>query len=131
MLKGIDPLLGPELLAILRAMGHGDEIVVADANFPSRSLAKGLVRVDSHQHFWRLGRVDYGWLNAVDHPKIARDFLPPDLAPLLAQGKFERTILVQAAPTEAETGFLLELANTAAFVAGVVGWIDFDSPDAP
>ena len=46
MLKGIDPLLGPELLAILRAMGHGDEIVVADANFPSKSLAKRLVRVD-------------------------------------------------------------------------------------
>src|SRR5258708_7651685 len=46
MLKGIDPLLGPELLAILRAVGHGDEIVVADANFPSRSLAKRLVRVD-------------------------------------------------------------------------------------
>jgi len=46
MLKGVDPLLGPELLAILRAMGHGDEIVVADANFPSRSLAKRLVRAD-------------------------------------------------------------------------------------
>lgn len=46
MLKGIDPLLGPELLAILRAMGHGDEIVVADANFPAKSLAKRLVRVD-------------------------------------------------------------------------------------
>ena len=46
MLKGIDPLLGPELLAILRAMGHGDEIVIGDANFPSKSLAKRLVRVD-------------------------------------------------------------------------------------
>jgi len=46
MLKGIDPLLGPELLAILRAMGHGDEVVVSDANFPAKSLAKRLVRVD-------------------------------------------------------------------------------------
>ena len=46
MLKGIDPLLGPELLAILRAMGHGDEIVVADANFPSTALARKLVRAD-------------------------------------------------------------------------------------
>jgi L-fucose mutarotase len=46
MLKGIDPLLGPELLAILRAMGHGDEIVVADANFPSAALARKLVRAD-------------------------------------------------------------------------------------
>lgn len=46
MLKGIDPLLGPEMLAILRAMGHGDEIVVADANFPSAALARKLVRAD-------------------------------------------------------------------------------------
>jgi L-fucose mutarotase len=46
MLKGIDPLLGPELLAILRAMGHGDEIVLADANFPSAAMAQRLVRAD-------------------------------------------------------------------------------------
>ena len=88
------------------------------------------MRVDSHQHFWRLGRGDYGWLTAADHPKIARDYLPSDLAPLLAAGTIDRTILVQAAPTEAETGFLLELANAAPFVAGVVGWIDFDAADA-
>lgn len=37
MLKGIDPLLGPALLSILRSMGHGDEIVIADANFPAMS----------------------------------------------------------------------------------------------
>jgi len=46
MLKGIDPVLGPELLAHLRAMGHGDEIVVADANFPAASNAQRLVRAD-------------------------------------------------------------------------------------
>jgi len=46
MLKGIDPLLGPELLAILRAMGHGDEIVIADANFPAAANAQRLVRLD-------------------------------------------------------------------------------------
>jgi L-fucose mutarotase len=46
MLKGIDPALGPDLLAILRAMGHGDEIVVADANFPASATAKRLVRAD-------------------------------------------------------------------------------------
>ena len=46
MLKGIDPVLGPELLAILRAMGHGDEIVIADANFPAASQARNLVRAD-------------------------------------------------------------------------------------
>ena len=46
MLKGLDPLLSPDLLHSLRAMGHGDEIVVADANFPSASIAQRLVRLD-------------------------------------------------------------------------------------
>lgn len=46
MLIGIDPLLGPECLAVLRAMGHGDRIVLADANFPAASTAQRLVRMD-------------------------------------------------------------------------------------
>jgi L-fucose mutarotase len=46
MLKGIDPLLGPELLSILRAMGHGDEIAIVDANFPASSSSRRLVRLD-------------------------------------------------------------------------------------
>ena len=46
MLKGLDPLLSPDLLHILRAMGHGDEIVVADANFPAASMARRLIRLD-------------------------------------------------------------------------------------
>jgi L-fucose mutarotase len=46
MLKLIPPLLGPELLATLRAMGHGDEIVIADANFPAAFLGPKVLRVD-------------------------------------------------------------------------------------
>jgi L-fucose mutarotase len=46
MLRGIDPLLSPELLMILRAMGHGDEIVIVDANYPATSNARRLVRLD-------------------------------------------------------------------------------------
>ena len=46
MLKGLDPLLSPDLLHVLRAMGHGDEIVVADANFPAASMARRLLRLD-------------------------------------------------------------------------------------
>ena len=46
MLKGIDPLLSPDLLALLRAMGHGDEIAIVDANFPAASSARRLVRLD-------------------------------------------------------------------------------------
>lgn len=46
MLKGLDPLLGPDLLHVLAAMGHGDEIVLADANFPAAATARRLVRMD-------------------------------------------------------------------------------------
>jgi L-fucose mutarotase len=46
MLKGLDPLLSPELLGILRAMGHGDDIVVVDANFPAASAGPRVVRLD-------------------------------------------------------------------------------------
>jgi len=48
MLKNISPLLSPELLKILAEMGHGDEIVLADANFPSASHAQRLIRADGH-----------------------------------------------------------------------------------
>lgn len=48
MLKGISPLLSPELLKILTEMGHGDEFVLADANFPAASHAQRLVRADGH-----------------------------------------------------------------------------------
>ncbi|SSC68056.1 RbsD/FucU family protein [Ciceribacter selenitireducens] len=48
MLKGIDPLLSPDLLATLRAMGHGDEIAVVDGNYPALEHARRLVRLDGH-----------------------------------------------------------------------------------
>lgn len=48
MLKGLSPLLSPELLKMLAEMGHGDEIVLADANFPAASHARRLVRADGH-----------------------------------------------------------------------------------
>ncbi len=46
MLKNIPPLLGPDLLGILRAMGHGDEIAIVDANYPADSAGPVLVRLD-------------------------------------------------------------------------------------
>ena len=45
MLKGLDPLLSPDLLHALAAMGHGDELVVADANFPAARVARRLIRL--------------------------------------------------------------------------------------
>ena len=46
MLLNIDPVLGPDLLSVLRMMGHGDTIVIADANFPSYSMGSQVIRVD-------------------------------------------------------------------------------------
>lgn len=48
MLKGVPPIISPELIKILMEMGHGDEIVLADGNFPSASCAERLVRCDGH-----------------------------------------------------------------------------------
>jgi L-fuconolactonase len=86
--------------------------------------------IDSHQHFWRLSRGDYGWLKP-ELTLLYRDFAPDDLRPLLDRHGIERSILVQAAPTVAETEFMLETAEAAPFVAGVVGWVEFTAPEAP
>ena len=60
---------------------------------------------------------------------LYRDYMPQDLEPSLKRHKIDKTVLVQAAPTVAETDFLLEIAETYDFVAGVVGWLDFESED--
>jgi L-fuconolactonase len=88
------------------------------------------MRIDGHQHFWRVERGDYHWMDA-NVPVLCRDYLPDDLRPLLTKHAIDRTILVQAAQTVAETDFLLELAEENEFIAGVVGWLDMDSENFP
>jgi L-fuconolactonase len=88
-----------------------------------------MMRIDAHHHLWTLARGDYGWLTPALAP-IYRDFSLSDLAPHLAKSGIEGTILVQAAPSEAETMFMLGIAAATEVVRGVVGWIDFDAADA-
>ncbi len=88
-----------------------------------------MTRIDAHQHLWQLARGDYGWLTP-DLKTIYRDFLPSDIVPLLGQSGIDATVVVQAAPTVAETEFLLSLAAEADFILGVVGWVDFEAPNA-
>lgn len=88
------------------------------------------MRIDGHQHFWSLARGDYGWLTP-DLAPLYRDFLPVDLEPMLTAAGIEGTVLVQAAPTVAETEYMLSLADSNAFIKGVVGWVDFEAADAP
>ena len=87
------------------------------------------MRIDAHAHLWSLARGDYGWLTPALGP-IHRDFGPADLEANLARHALDRAILVQAAPTAAETDHLLGIARAHPFVAGVVGWVDLAAPDA-
>lgn len=84
--------------------------------------------LDSHQHFWKIERGDYGWMTP-DLGTIYRDFMPDDLRREMTRAGITRTIVVQAAETESETDFLLDLAANTDFIAGVVGWLNLDSDD--
>ena len=86
------------------------------------------MKIDAHQHFWQVERGDCGWLTS-DLGVLYRDYGPEDLSPLLQRCDVEGTVLVQAAPTLAETEFLIRLAEQSDFVKGVVGWVDFESLD--
>lgn len=86
--------------------------------------------IDAHQHFWRPARGDYGWLTP-EQAVLYRDFEPTHLAPLMQAAGIGRSIVVQAAPSLEETHFLLALAEQTPWVAGVVGWVDLERPDAP
>jgi len=48
MVKGVPPVISPELMGVLMQMGHGDELVLADGNFPAASVARRLLRADGH-----------------------------------------------------------------------------------
>jgi L-fuconolactonase len=86
-----------------------------------------MIRVDAHLHVWRVARGDYHWLTP--HLPIHRDYALDDLRPLL--NDITATVLVQAAPTEAETDFMLTVAHESHnLVRGVVGWTDLAAPHA-
>jgi L-fuconolactonase len=89
------------------------------------------VRIDAHQHFWRIARGDYGWLSPSTAPILYRDYDPLDLYLPLVKASVSGSIVVQAAPTSAETLFLRGFARRVRWIKGVVGWTDFDAPDAP
>jgi L-fuconolactonase len=85
--------------------------------------------IDAHQHFWSLARGDYDWLTP-DLPALYRNFLPADLQPMLSDHLIDGTVAVQAAPTIAETEYLLALADINPWIMGVVGWVDFEAGNA-
>ncbi len=86
--------------------------------------------VDAHCHIWALGRGDYAWLDPTDpaFAPIAQDFGADALGQRLQAAGISRAIVVQAAPTEAETLWLLEQARNAPHIAAIVGWADMTDP---
>jgi len=101
---------------------------------PAGSALVFMKRIDTHQHFWQLSRGDYSWLANAEEPDrlapIRRDFMPEDLFDQLSQHGVEKTILIQATDTVAETNFLLNLASQHDWIAGVVGWVDMQNPNS-
>ncbi|WP_029192753.1 amidohydrolase family protein [Paenibacillus harenae] len=86
------------------------------------------MRIDAHQHYWSIERGDYGWITP-EIPALYRNFLPEHLEAHLNKHKLDGTIVVQAAPTLAETEYLLSLSEASDSILGVVGWLDPADPD--
>lgn len=84
--------------------------------------------IDSHQHFWKYNPQTHDWITD-EMSVIQRDFLPSDLEPILKQNNIDGCVAVQADQSEAETDFLLDLAEKNSFIKGVVGWVDLLADD--
>jgi L-fuconolactonase len=86
------------------------------------------VIVDAHHHLWNLEREAMPWMTA-DHAAIRRTFEPAELEPLLVRAGVSRTVLVQAACSDADTDSMFEHAARHDWIGGVVAWIDLCSPE--
>lgn len=86
-----------------------------------------VMRLDSHQHFWHYNPAHQVWMTEA-MGVLKRDYLPDELAPLLAEIQFDGTIAVQARQMVEETDWLLKLSDKYEIIKGVVGWVDLHSP---
>jgi len=84
--------------------------------------------IDSHQHFWDPSRGDYHWMPK-DNPILNRKYEVKDLSEASGSIDLHKTILVQAAATNAETEYMLHIAESSDLVCGVVGWVNFEEKD--
>jgi L-fucose mutarotase len=96
MLKGISPLLSPQLLEVLTRMGHGDELVLADAHFPGESLGKRVIRADGLrvsdllEAILPLFELD----SYVPHPVIMMEPVDGDQADPQVESSYRKSIMV-------------------------------------
>jgi L-fuconolactonase len=85
-----------------------------------------MLRIDSHQHFWKFDPVRDNWIND-EMSVIQKDFLPGDLKPVLDENGFDGCVTVQSDQTEIENEFQLNNAANHDFISGVVGWVNLRS----
>jgi L-fuconolactonase len=85
-------------------------------------------RIDAHHHLWRYDPAEFGWINE-KMSVLRRNFLPADLQPLLDRAGIAGAIAVQARQTLEETLWLLQLAEEASWMKGVVGWAPIAAPE--
>ncbi|MDF2640488.1 MAG: amidohydrolase 2 [Novosphingobium lindaniclasticum] len=85
-------------------------------------------RIDAHQHFWRYAPEDHAWIDPAS--VLARDYGPQELEKALRAAGLAGSIAVQARESEEETLWLLELAQTHPWIAGVIGWTDLTADRA-
>ena len=86
--------------------------------------------IDAHQHFWSLTTPGHEWPTAAEAP-IHRDFGPDELLSSLDGLDLAGSVLVQSQPTDADTDWMLALAERTPLVRAVVGWVDLADPAAP
>jgi len=85
-----------------------------------------MLRIDSHQHFWKYDPVTYSWIDD-SMQAIQKDFMPEDLWPVLENNGFDGCITVQSDQSEQENEFQLANAAKYSFIKAVVGWVDLQS----
>jgi L-fuconolactonase len=85
--------------------------------------------IDSHQHFWRIGKYGHEWPTP-DLAPIHRDFGVDDLLQDSSTTRLAGTVVVQSQPSDADTDWLLQLASQHQLIKGIVGWVDFEAPNA-
>lgn len=87
--------------------------------------------IDSHHHFWdrSLSQFDYSWQENAELEKICHSFLPEHLKPQIDAAGVDKTIFVQTQHNLLENDWVLDLAKSHDWIAGIVGWVDLASPD--
>jgi L-fuconolactonase len=87
-----------------------------------------VIKIDSHQHFWNLEKIAYPWLDPL-FGSICRTIEAPELEPLVRAAGIDKTIIVQAMNSYADTEYMLQVAAEYDWVGGVVGWLPLNIPE--